>query len=248
MSHTVRKFLSLSLVLCVLAISGLAQAQAALNARDYKTAIIIFTEIIASGRLPKSWVAPTYYMRGKAYRSSRQYKLAVEDYNAAVAADQHVAPRCDHHAAGHGLPVQPLAVSQPGLDRVHRAHLVRDRADAADARGDVGRLAEVAPAQKGLEEARRLVDLELHVEHAPAADLDEQAALALDAGQRADLDRACARGHAWLLAASAASRNGAAPVLNVRYSSATRAGVAPQARSTGSSAAAWGDSFGPKQP
>lgn len=63
------------------------KALAALKARDYKTAIIIFTEVINSGRLPKTWVAPTYYMRGKAYRSSRQYKLAVEDYNAAVAAD-----------------------------------------------------------------------------------------------------------------------------------------------------------------
>lgn len=63
------------------------KAQAALNARDYKTAIIIFTEILNSGRLPKSWLAPTLYMRGKAYRSSRQYKLAVDDYLAAVAAD-----------------------------------------------------------------------------------------------------------------------------------------------------------------
>ena len=45
------------------------------------------------------------------------------------------------------------------LHRVHGAHLVRDRADAADARGDVGRLGEGAAAQERLEEARRLVDV-----------------------------------------------------------------------------------------
>ena len=63
------------------------KAQAALNARDYKTAIKLFTEILDSGRLPKTWVAPTYYFRGKAYRSSRQYDAAITDYEAAVKAD-----------------------------------------------------------------------------------------------------------------------------------------------------------------
>jgi tetratricopeptide (TPR) repeat protein len=63
------------------------KAQAALKARDYKTAIIIFTEILNSGRLPKAWLAPTLYMRGKAYRESKQYKLAIDDYLAAIAAD-----------------------------------------------------------------------------------------------------------------------------------------------------------------
>jgi tetratricopeptide (TPR) repeat protein len=63
------------------------KAQAALRARDYKTAIILFTEILNSGRLPKSWKGPTHYMRGKAYRSTRQYDLAIADYLAAVAAD-----------------------------------------------------------------------------------------------------------------------------------------------------------------
>jgi len=63
------------------------KAQAALKARDYKTAIILFTEILNSGRLPKNWLAPTLYMRGKAYRESKQYKLAVDDYTAAIAAD-----------------------------------------------------------------------------------------------------------------------------------------------------------------
>jgi len=63
------------------------KAQAALNARDYKKAIIIFTEILDSGRLPKSWLGPTLYFRGKAYRSSRQYDKAVADYVAATEAD-----------------------------------------------------------------------------------------------------------------------------------------------------------------
>ena len=49
------------------------KAQAALAARDYKTAIKLFTEILAYPRLPKTWLAPTYFFRGKAYRSSRQY-------------------------------------------------------------------------------------------------------------------------------------------------------------------------------
>ncbi len=63
------------------------KAQAALAARDFKTAIKLFTEILASGRLPKNWLAPTYFFRGKAYRSSRQYENAIADYIAATAAD-----------------------------------------------------------------------------------------------------------------------------------------------------------------
>ena len=63
------------------------KAQAALNARDYKTAIILFTEILDSRRLPKSWLAATLYLRGKAYRSSRQYDKAIADYIAATQVD-----------------------------------------------------------------------------------------------------------------------------------------------------------------
>lgn len=67
------------------------KAQAALAARDYKTAIILFTEILdwhaRTGRLPRPWLAPTLYFRGKAYRSSRQYEKAVADYIAATQAD-----------------------------------------------------------------------------------------------------------------------------------------------------------------
>ena len=44
------------------------------------------------------------------------------------------------------------------LHRMHRAHLIRDRTDAADARGDVRRLGEAAAAQQRLEQARRFED------------------------------------------------------------------------------------------
>jgi tetratricopeptide (TPR) repeat protein len=68
------------------------KAQAALAARDYKTAIQLFTEILNSGRLPKAWLATTLYLRGKAYRSSRQFREAVTDYEAAVQADPKLHP------------------------------------------------------------------------------------------------------------------------------------------------------------
>lgn|GEM_PF-2081041 len=68
------------------------KAQDALAARDYKTAIQLFTEILNSGRLPKAWLATTLYLRGKAYRSSRQFREAVVDYEAAVQADPKLHP------------------------------------------------------------------------------------------------------------------------------------------------------------
>lgn len=63
------------------------KATEALNKREYDVAIKLFTEILDSGRLPKSWLAPTLYFRGKAYRSVRQYDKAIADYEAAVQAD-----------------------------------------------------------------------------------------------------------------------------------------------------------------
>ena len=72
--------------------------------------------------------------------------------------------------------------------RVDRAHLVRDRTDAADARRDVGHLREVPAAQEGLEQPRRLEDLQLHILDPVALQLDLQAAFALHAGQEVDLD------------------------------------------------------------
>ena len=63
------------------------KAQAALAARDYKTAIQLFSDILNSGRLPKPWLATTLFLRGKAYRSSKQYPLAIADYEAATQTD-----------------------------------------------------------------------------------------------------------------------------------------------------------------
>ena len=68
------------------------KAQAALAAKDYKTAIQLFTEILNSGRLPKAWLGTTLYLRGKAYRSSRQYPPAIADYEAATQADPKLHP------------------------------------------------------------------------------------------------------------------------------------------------------------
>lgn len=63
------------------------KATDALSKRDFATAIKLFTEILESGRLPKTWLASTHFFRGNAYRSSRQYDKAIADYEAAVAAD-----------------------------------------------------------------------------------------------------------------------------------------------------------------
>ena len=49
------------------------------------------------------------------------------------------------------------------LDRLAGTHLVGDRADPADARGDIGQLRVRAPAEECLEEARGLEDAQLHV-------------------------------------------------------------------------------------
>ena len=93
------------------------KAQAALKARDYKTAIIIFTEILNSGRLPKAWLAPTLYMRGKAYRESRQYQLAVDDYQAAIKAD----PKMDVAYYELGATYQALNQHSQAVDAFSKA-------------------------------------------------------------------------------------------------------------------------------
>jgi hypothetical protein len=71
---------------------------------------------------------------------------------------------------------------------VDGAHLVGDRTDPADARGDVGRLGERTPAQEGFEEARRLEQLQLDVGDLVELELDEERSFALDPGEVVDLD------------------------------------------------------------
>ena len=76
------------------------------------------------------------------------------------------------------------------LDRLASAHLVGNRADAADAGGDVGNLAVRPAAQECLEEARRLEDAQLDIAHLAVTHHHVHAALALDAGQRGDRESA----------------------------------------------------------
>ena len=75
------------------------------------------------------------------------------------------------------------------LDRPAGAHLVGDRADAADPGGDVRGLVAGAAAQEGLEETRRLEDPKLGRAHLAVAHGDLERALALDPRQIVDLDR-----------------------------------------------------------
>src|SRR5581483_3363697 len=75
------------------------------------------------------------------------------------------------------------------LERVDRTRLIGDRADPADARGDIRRLQEGASAQERLEEARRLEDAQLDVLDLSIGELDAHRALALDAGQIVGADR-----------------------------------------------------------
>jgi hypothetical protein len=76
------------------------------------------------------------------------------------------------------------------LDRRTGAHLIGDRADAADPRGDVRRLGVAPPAEEGLEEARRLVDAQLDGLDVAVPDAHVHGALALHARERVGLQRA----------------------------------------------------------
>ena len=101
--------------------------------------------------------------------------------------------RLDPLPAVHEPPQHPDPLVDLDLERVlHRvegARHVGDRTDAADPRGDVGRLGEGAATQEGLEEARRLVDLQLDVLDLAVADADLHRTLALDPGQGLGADR-----------------------------------------------------------
>ncbi len=74
------------------------------------------------------------------------------------------------------------------LEGVDRRHLVRDRADAADAGDDVDDLVAGAPDDQPLEVARRLEDLQPGLDDLAAADPEAQRAFALDPGDVADLE------------------------------------------------------------
>src|SRR5262249_57188079 len=79
------------------------------------------------------------------------------------------------------------AVEQP-LQGVHRAHLIGDRADAADPGGDVRSLARMTSAQQGIEKARRLEQDEAQVRHPIALDDEMERATTLDTRERSDVD------------------------------------------------------------
>ena len=72
------------------------------------------------------------------------------------------------------------------LHRVDGAHLVGDGTDAADPRGDVGRLGEMPPPEERLEEPGRLEDPELDLFDLVSLDADEHTAFPLDAREHVD--------------------------------------------------------------
>jgi len=137
----------------------------------------------------------------------------------------------------------------PGrLDRVHGAHLVRDRADAADASHQVGQLVGAPAARERLEEARRLVDLEAQVDDLVAFEHEMQCALALDAGERSDLDAPSLHHQSSRSRRSATSRNSRRQPLMCRRRRTASARERPAASKERISDAGFGSAAGPKQP
>ena len=129
------------------------------------------------------------------------------------------------------------------LDRGARRHLVRHRADPAHPGGDVGYLGVPAADQQRLEEPGRLVDLQLHIGHPVAVDMDVHRALALDPGQPGDAQRpVTAVGH------RPAAMNAGAAALKVRNTKATSRSSRPRSRNRAISAGVLTGSAGPKQP
>ena len=73
--------------------------------------------------------------------------------------------------------------AQRRFESMHRTHLIRDRADAADACGDVRHLLQLAASQQSLEQPRWLEDRELHLLDAVSHQPHEESSLAFDASQ-----------------------------------------------------------------
>ena len=106
-----------------------------------------------------------------------------------VRRDEHVGVQ---HMAVQNLAVEDQLAQQLGLlgqlhaqrrfQRLQRRHLVAHRADAADARGDVRHFRVRPPAQHRLEEARRLDDLQFAAFQLAVLGIDDDVAVAFDAG------------------------------------------------------------------
>ena len=105
------------------------------------------------------------------------------------------------------------------LDGEAGAHLISDRADATDTRRDVRRLGVGAALQECLEEARRLVDVQLHRRERTVDDRHVQGTLALDAGEGMDVEASrrtvLMRHDTASPTAEPTSRKPGAPALNV---------------------------------
>ena len=98
-----------------------------------------------------------------------------------------------------------------------------------------------AAAQERLEEARRLVDPQLHVDRLAVADLDEHRALALDAGEVVGAQRLAS--YSWAVLASS---NAGAFALNVRKTRTSAGSLIPSTRSRFESDTVFGVSIGPE--
>ena len=84
---------------------------------------------------------------------------------------------------------------ESAFDGMDSTHLVSNRANAADARGDVRHFRKVAATQEGFEEAWRLENLKLHVGDPFSCQLDVESALAFYPRQRFNFYGSCAPAH-----------------------------------------------------
>ena len=137
------------------------------------------------------------------------------------------------------------------LDRLAGARLVGDRADPADAGGDVGGLGVGAAAQERLEEAGRLVDAQADVGDLAVGDDHVHGALALDPGEPLDGEIANLVSHrrpAPFSSARLAASKAGAVALKVRKSRITVPSSIPPEWRAAESDAVLGVSIGPKQP